>query len=88
MCILMFLFQFWMSDIDNNIISIVIEIRGIKTKKLLNIKGGNITIRGPYWNGVFGLKNIRKQKNNETLVIARGIGMAPMIPVIRKVSEK
>lgn len=76
------------SDIETNIISIMIEVRGIKTKQLLNIKaGGNITIRGPYWNGVFGLKNIGKQKNNETLVIARGIGMAPMMPVIEKLIE-
>ncbi|MGL5085721.1 MAG: sulfide/dihydroorotate dehydrogenase-like FAD/NAD-binding protein, partial [Clostridium sp.] len=73
------------SDIETNIITIMIEIRGIKTKKLLNIeKGGQITIRGPYWNGVFGLKNIQKQKNKDVLVIARGIGMAPMMPVIQK----
>lgn len=76
------------SDIETNIISIMIEIRGIKTKQLLNIEsGGNITIRGPYWNGVFGLKNIRKQKNNEALVIARGIAMAPMMPVINRLVE-
>ena len=76
------------SDIETNIISIMIEIRGIKTKQLLNIEaGGNITIRGPYWNGVFGLKNIRKQKNNNILVIARGIGMAPMVPVIKKLVQ-
>ena len=76
------------SDIETNIISIMIEIRGIKTKQLLNIEtGGSITIRGPYWNGVFGLKNIRKQKNNDTIVIARGIGMAPMIPVIKRLIE-
>lgn len=76
------------SNIETNIISIMIEVRGIKTKQLLNIEsGGSITIRGPYWNGVFGLKNIRKQKNNETLVIARGIGMAPMMPVIDRLVE-
>ena len=76
------------SNIETNIISIMIEVRGIKTKQLLNIEsGGSITIRGPYWNGVFGLKNIRKQKNNETLVIARGIGMAPMMPVIDRLME-
>lgn len=76
------------SNIETNIISIMIEIRGVKTKQLLNIEdGGEITIRGPYWNGVFGLKNIRKQKNNDTLVIARGIGMAPMIPVLQKLVE-
>lgn len=75
------------SNIENNIVTIMIEIRGIKTKKLLDIKeGGEITIRGPYWNGVFGLKNLDKQINKNVLVIARGIGMAPMMPVIRKLS--
>lgn len=73
------------SDIETNIISIMIEIRGVKTKQLLNIDvGGEITIRGPYWNGVFGLKNIRKQKDSHAIVLARGIGMAPMIPVLQK----
>lgn len=75
------------SDIETNIVSIMIEVRGIKTKNLLEIKEGeNITIRGPYWNGVFGLKNLKSQTNNNVLVLARGIGMAPMIPVIRKLS--
>ncbi|GAB6170283.1 sulfide/dihydroorotate dehydrogenase-like FAD/NAD-binding protein [Clostridium carnis] len=75
------------SNIENNIITIMIEIRGIKTKKLLDItKGDEITIRGPYWNGVFGIKNIQRQKENDVLVIARGIGMAPMMPVIRKLT--
>lgn len=73
------------SNIENNEISIMIEIRGVKTKKLLEInENEEITIRGPYWNGVFGLTNLKNQKNNEVLVIAKGIGMAPMIPVIRK----
>lgn len=76
------------SDIENNIISIMIEVRGVKTKQLLDIEvDKDIIIRGPYWNGVFGLKNIRKQKNNHTLVIARGIGMAPMIPVLQRLIQ-
>jgi len=73
------------SDIENDIITIAVEIRGIKTNKLLTIKtDGNIVIRGPYWNGVFGIKNILDQKDNKALVLARGIGLAPMMPVIRK----
>lgn len=76
------------SNIETNIITIMIEVRGIKTKKLLEIeKGGEITIRGPYWNGVFGLKNIQKQKDKNVLIVARGIGMAPMMPVIQKFSS-
>ena len=36
------------SDIDNNILSLAIEIRGIKTKKLLNIKENDITYEEYY----------------------------------------
>lgn len=73
------------SDADNDLISVAIEIRGVKTKKLLNFKkDDDIYIRGPYWNGVFGLSNINKLVNSNALVLARGIGMAPMMPVIRK----
>ena len=73
------------SDMDNDIITIAVEIRGIKTKKLLDIKiNENIVIRGPYWNGVFGITNISAQKNGKALILARGIGLAPMMPVIRR----
>lgn len=73
------------SDIDNDIITVLVEIRGIKTKAILDIKESeNIVIRGPYWNGVFGVRDVADQKNGKTLVLARGIGMAPMMPVIKK----
>jgi len=73
------------ADIENNVITIVVEIRGIKTKRLIDIKvDEDIVIRGPYWNGVFGLDNLAKQKGNNVLVLARGVGIAPMMPVIRK----
>lgn len=72
-------------DVEEDIITIAIEIRGIKTAKLLNIKAkDNIVIRGPYWNGVFGIKNILAQRQAKALILARGIGLAPMLPVIRK----
>ncbi|SHJ93831.1 NAD(P)H-flavin reductase [Clostridium cavendishii DSM 21758] len=77
------------ADVDNNAISLLIEIRGIKTKKLLNLKKGlGIVIRGPYWNGVFGLKNINSMRNQSCLVLARGIGVAPMLPVIRRLKNE
>lgn len=73
------------SDTDNNIITIVIEIRGIKTKRLLEIeKGHEIIIRGPYFNGVFGLKEVNKISNSKVLVLGRGIGLAPMMPILKK----
>lgn len=72
------------ANLENDIITIVVEVRGIKTNRLLDTKTNeNIVIRGPYWNGVFGLKNISNQKYGKALVLARGIGMAPMMPVVR-----
>ncbi|MPQ44623.1 sulfide/dihydroorotate dehydrogenase-like FAD/NAD-binding protein [Clostridium tarantellae] len=73
------------ADTDKNLIKLMIEIRGIKTKRLLNIvPGGEITIRGPYFNGVFGTKNIYSAINDNVLLIVRGIGVAPVLPIIKK----
>lgn len=72
------------ANLDKDEITIVVEVRGVKTKRLLDTKiGQDIVIRGPYWNGVFGVKDLKKVKNENALVLARGIGMAPMMPVIR-----
>lgn len=49
---------------------------------------GEITIRGPYFNGVFGIKNIDSTKNGEVLVLCRGIGLAPAVPVIKKLANE
>ncbi|BCZ46331.1 oxidoreductase [Clostridium gelidum] len=77
------------SDIENDSITIAVEIRGIKTNRLLNTKPNqNIVIRGPYWNGVFGINTILAQKETKALVLARGIGLAPMMPVIRKLEAQ
>lgn len=72
-------------DVENDIIIIVVEIKGIKVVKLLDIKiGGSIIICGFYWNGVFGVKNIFDKKNNKVLIFVRGIGLVFMIFVVRK----
>lgn len=76
------------SDPETNTITVVIEVRGIKTKRLEKIQSGEgIVIRGPYWNGVFGLENIKKVKSESALVLGRGIGLAPMMPVIRSLKN-
>ena len=70
---------------EENLVKIVIELKGVKTKNInLLEKNDNMAIKGPYWNGVLGLKNLDKCKDGVSLLIARGIGMAPMIPVMRK----
>ncbi|MGL4569669.1 MAG: sulfide/dihydroorotate dehydrogenase-like FAD/NAD-binding protein [Clostridium sp.] len=77
------------SDVKENSLTVAVEVRGIKTKRLLSYKVGEcLNVRGPYWNGVFGLKSIEKQNGTNCLVLARGIGLAPMMPVIRKLSNQ
>jgi NAD(P)H-flavin reductase len=73
------------TNIDENIMTVAIEIKGIKTKSINFLsEGDNILVRGPYWNGDLGLRNIYKSREGTSLIIARGIGMAPMIPVMKK----
>ncbi|MFZ7119922.1 MAG: sulfide/dihydroorotate dehydrogenase-like FAD/NAD-binding protein [Eubacteriaceae bacterium] len=73
------------SDLEENTLTIVIEIEGIKTKKLFSLqKNDKINIKGPYWNGVLGIKHIDKCINKNVLLIARGIGQSPIIPVVKK----
>ncbi|MGE5627130.1 MAG: sulfide/dihydroorotate dehydrogenase-like FAD/NAD-binding protein [Solirubrobacterales bacterium] len=72
-------------DTEENNIIIAIEKRGIKTKKICGqIEGEEMFIRGPFWNGVLGRKNINNAKHGVSLIICRGIGIAPGIPVIKK----
>ncbi|MCR3761250.1 sulfide/dihydroorotate dehydrogenase-like FAD/NAD-binding protein [Clostridium felsineum] len=70
---------------DENVIKVVIEVRGTKTKNITDLnENDNIVLRGPYWNGILGLKNVYSAKEGISLVIARGIGEAPIVPVIKK----
>jgi len=71
------------SDEENSLIKIAIEIRGVKTKKLIEDKE-SILIRGPYWNGIFGLDHLKTTKNEKCLVLARGVAQAPAILVIKQ----
>lgn len=73
------------TDVVENTLTIAVELKGIKTKKLDELsEKDDLVVRGPYWNGVLGLKNVNNSKNGTSLILARGIGMAPMIPVMKK----
>ncbi len=73
------------SNNEENWIKVAIELKGTKTRSInaLN-EGEKILIRGPYWNGILGLKNIYNAKNANSLIIMRGIGQAPALPVLKK----
>lgn len=72
-------------DTEINTIAVVIDIKGTKTKKINQINiGETILVKGPFWNGVLGLRHILNTKHGNCVIIARGIGMAPMMPVVKK----
>jgi NAD(P)H-flavin reductase len=73
------------TNLEENWIKVAIEIKGIKTKSIDKInEGETMLIRAPFWNGIFGLKNVYDSKDGTSIVVARGIGQAPMIPVLKK----
>ncbi|MBO0584701.1 sulfide/dihydroorotate dehydrogenase-like FAD/NAD-binding protein, partial [Clostridium botulinum] len=62
-------------DTEENFIKVAIEIRGVKTKTIASLnKNDDVLVRGPFWNGVLGLKNVYRTKNGTSLLISRGIG--------------
>lgn len=70
------------SDEEGSSIKIAVEMRGVKTKKLMD-HGGTLIVRGPYWNGVLGLNSLKTTQNAGCLVFARGIAQAPAILTIK-----
>jgi NAD(P)H-flavin reductase len=70
------------TDENESCIYTLIEILGSKSKTLSNIEE-NIIVRGPYFNGLIGLKKLKKAKANKILVVGRGAGIAPAINTIK-----
>lgn len=66
------------ADPENGRLHLAIKIISAKTKALLE-EEENVRVRGPYRNGIQGIGEIldRKNRHNKTLVIAKGIGIAP-----------
>lgn len=59
------------------------QIAGPKTKSLNCIKE-EILLRGPYYNGIIGIKHLDNIKNSSCLIIARGIGQSSVLLAIKK----
>lgn len=69
-------------------ISVVLKILGVKTKRLDElIVGQEVIVKGPFWNGILGLRYIHNIKNSTVLIIGRGIGQAPMILPMKELYE-
>ena len=70
-------------DFDVDSISLLIQMRGIKTRLLRELKKGDtVYVRGPYMNGILGRKEAASLHDSSAAVICRGIGFLPSLNVI------
>lgn len=70
------------SDPINKTIKLAVQVHGVKTKTINDVKD-TILIRGPYWNGIYGLEHLKKTQNSKCLFLARGVAQAPALLVIK-----
>ncbi len=71
-------------DVDEDgYVYVAYQVLGSKTKKIQE-NTNELLFRGPYWNGLYGMKNLKKTSNRNCLVIAKGIAQAPAVLVIKK----
>ena len=50
-------------DLDKNILEVIVRPIGIKTKGIINFN--QVYIKGPYFNGLFGIKRYKKAHQNQ-----------------------
>ncbi len=77
------------ADAEKGQIHLAIKIISAKTKSLLTATE-KLVLRGPYRNGIHGINPILKKrgKNQKTLIIAKGIGIAPGFQVRNTLQHK
>lgn len=74
-------------DVTANKIKVAIEVVGPKSGRIFWKGNRRLTVKGPYYNGVFGQPWIENLTGGRVLVVAGGIGQAPALPLIKKLVE-
>lgn len=72
-------------DTENNILEVVIKSRGIKTKTIINFD--EVYIKGPYFNGIFGIKEIKSTSDSNCLIILNGLSQVNSINIVKRLIE-
>ncbi|MEG2786504.1 MAG: hypothetical protein RR942_01695 [Romboutsia sp.] len=68
-------------DIENELLKVIIKEVGHKTKSLLNFD--EIWVRGPYFNGVLGLKDFKLTTSSNVAVILSGLSQVNAPKIIK-----
>ena len=69
-------------DEENNILEVIIHPRGVKTKPI--VKADKVILKAPYFNGIFGIKEIKSNINQNCVVILNGLSQVNSINVIKR----
>ena len=72
-------------DLDKNILEVVVRPVGIKTKGIIDFN--QVYIKGPYFNGLFGIKDIKSMSKSNCLIILNGLSQVNSINVIQRLIE-
>ena len=76
------------TDKDSSTIDLIIKMTGVKTKTFKELKAGDtVFLRGPYHNGMLGIKNLHQLQDSKALVVCKGIGLMPSLGIITKLLE-
>ncbi|NMB27152.1 MAG: sulfide/dihydroorotate dehydrogenase-like FAD/NAD-binding protein [Tissierellia bacterium] len=73
-------------NIDEDYIYIVYQEIGPKTKNIQCEE--ELSIRGPYWNGIIGEHKLSKVSNSNILIIVRGIGQSSILIPLNKLIKR
>lgn len=70
-------------------IGMSVILRGPKTMGFAKLKQGDtVFLRGPFFNGLYGKREIQSQNSGKCLLLIRGIGLLPSISVISHLREQ
>ena len=73
-------------NVDEDCIYIVYQEIGPKTKSIQH--GEELSIRGPYWNGIIGEHRLSNIRDSNILIIARGIGQSSILIPLRELINR
>lgn len=71
------------ADENEGTVDILLQRRGSKTK-FAEGGGKDVCVRGPYYNGIMGLKYLKMLKGGGCIIAARGIAQSPAVMVAKK----
>lgn len=76
-------------NVSNSTLRLTFKVRGLGTRSLSSLSvGSSIFIRGPYGNGFKVSKHILQGGSKLVLVAGGGIGLAPLIPLIKDLLQQ